>query len=170
MHRVIGRLTAGVQQLDVSVDVACARLDSAQQRLRAQVVRARTGHQQAVVVQHAQRQLIEFAIGRFALRQFFSALDERRRVDDHGIVAFAGGSQFRQHVERITAMQDRRASEGRTVQGRTLEGRRTFIGRGYGFHRIGWIKRYSNPFPNELQLQQILIDLRFNIRNVDVIR
>ena len=59
MHRVVGRLAAGLQQPDEAVDVPGRSLDRAEQVVAAEVHRAGAGHQQAVALEQAQRQLVQ---------------------------------------------------------------------------------------------------------------
>ena len=53
MHRMVGRLAAGVQHLYVAIDVSRRRLNRRQQRLRREMVRTRAGNQQPAGGEHA---------------------------------------------------------------------------------------------------------------------
>src|SRR5690606_20068315 len=103
MNRMIRRLAADLHDLREAIESPGAALDRADQRVQAQVIRARAGDEDAVALEYLHRQLIEALIGRLPFRNVFLALDECGRIDDDHVEATALGNQGFEHIEGIAA-------------------------------------------------------------------
>src|SRR5271165_5984150 len=101
MDRVIGSLTARLDELYVLAGTARRLADRFLQLLGAQVIGARTRDEKSFGRKHLQSELVESLIGGLCLRQVFLALGKGRRIDDHDVEARALARHFFERIERV---------------------------------------------------------------------
>src|ERR1700728_1829288 len=103
MHRVVGRLAGDFEDLHAAPAVARRCLYRGDELLDGKMIGARARHQQSLLREQRQRELIQLAVARLTLRQVFLALDERRRIEDHDIEALTPLAERLERVESVGA-------------------------------------------------------------------
>ena len=84
---MIGRLSAGLENLDEAARMAGRRLNRGDEIIRGKVIRAGAGDEQPVPSHQGQRELVQLALRGLTLRDILLPLDERRGIDDDDIKA-----------------------------------------------------------------------------------
>src|SRR5690606_5181680 len=115
MHRMIGRLPAGLEDLDEVAGVPRGRLNGGHEVLRRKVVRAGAGHEQPLAVDQREGELVELAVCGLPLRDVLFALDERRRIEHYHVEALACCRERLHGVERVRAHRLQRYSVARGI-------------------------------------------------------
>src|ERR1700752_1002323 len=87
MDGMIGRLTAGLQNLYELARMPGRRLNGGHEVVGRKVVGAGAGDEQSVSLHETQCQLVQLAVRRLSLRNVLLTLDERRRINDDDIKA-----------------------------------------------------------------------------------